>query len=188
MTGKTGSSYKGKVYRSYLCVRAKKAKEDCVFHNIHSAKRIEPAVLDYLGQFSDPARVAELLKQTGDTELKRMKTELSKLNKRLKTLDSDFHKNLDYLKRGLLNEEEFSKANIERRDERTSTEIRLAELREEVHSAESSQDSIAAVPERVASFIGSFEQLETPKAKAMLHMILKAVYVWTDGKVELEFR
>jgi hypothetical protein len=36
-------------------------------------------VLDYLGQFSDPARVAALLKQPGDTELKRMKTELSKL-------------------------------------------------------------------------------------------------------------
>jgi DNA-binding winged helix-turn-helix (wHTH) protein len=88
----------------------------------------------------------------------------------------------------LLNEEEFSKANIERRDERTSTEMRVAELREEVHSTESSQNSIATVPGRGTSFIESFEQLETPKAKAMLHLILKAVYVWTDGKVELKFR
>lgn len=188
MTGKTGSAYKGKAYRSYQCVRAKKAKEACAFQNSHSAKRIEPAVLEYLGGFSDPARLAELLKQTGDTELKRKKAELSKLEKRLKTLDSDFHKNLDFLKRGLLNEEEFSKANTEQRDERTSTEMRLAELREEVHSVEASKDSIVAIPEQVTSFIESFESLETPKAKAILQMILKAAYVWTDGKVELKFR
>jgi hypothetical protein len=30
--------------------------------------------------------------------------------------------------------------------------------------------------------------LEVPKAKAMLQMILKAAFVWTDGRVELEFR
>jgi hypothetical protein len=57
MTGKTGASYKGNVYRSYQCVRAKKSKEDCAYHNGHNAKRIEPAVLEYLGQFSDPVRV-----------------------------------------------------------------------------------------------------------------------------------
>ena len=108
MTGKTGSSYKGKTYRSYQCVRAKKSKEDCAFHNGHNAKRIEPAVLDYLGQFSDPKRVSELLKQSSNTELNRKRSELTKLGKRLKSLDSDFHKNLDFLKRGVLNEEEFS--------------------------------------------------------------------------------
>jgi hypothetical protein len=86
-------------------------------------------VLEYLGGFSDPARVAELLKLPGSTELTHKKTELSKLEKRLKVLDSDFHKNLDFLKRGLLNEEEFSKTNIQQRDKRTNTEMRLAELR-----------------------------------------------------------
>jgi hypothetical protein len=57
-----------------------------------------------------------------------------------------------------------------------------------VHSAESSQESIAAIPGQVTSFVESFEHLEIPKAKAMLQMILKAAYVWTDGTVELEFR
>ena len=188
MTGKTGSSYKGRVYRSYLCVRAKKSKEDCTYYNGHNARRLEPAVLEYLGQFSDPARVTELLKQSGATELIRKKTELTKLERRLKSLDSDFHKNLDYLKRGLLNEEEFSKANVERRDERASVEMRLAELREELHRAETTRESIASLPERITSFVESFEQLEVPKAKAMLQMILKGAYVWTDGRVELEFR
>lgn len=188
MTGKTGSSYKGRVYRSYLCVRAKKSKEDCAYHNGHNAKRIEPAVLEYLGQFSDPARVARLLKESGATELNRKKTELTKLDRRLKSLDRDFHENLGFLKRGLLNEEEFLKANAERRNERTSVEMRLAELREELHRAETTRESITSLPERITSFVESFEQLEVPKAKAMLQMILKGAYVWTNGRVELEFR
>jgi site-specific DNA recombinase len=188
MTGKTGASYKGKTYRSYQCVRAKKSKEDCAYHNGHPAKRIEPAVLEYLCQFSDPVRVAEVLKETGVTGLKRKKTELTKLEKRLKALDSDFQKNLDFLKRGLLNEEEFSKSNTEHRDERASVEMRLAELREQLHSAETAQESVTSLPERVSSFTESFEQLEVPKAKAMLQMILSTAHVWTDGRVELEFR
>ena len=188
MTGKTGSSYKGKTYRSYQCVRAKKSKEDCAFHNGHNAKRIEPAVLDYLGQFSDPKRVSELLKQSSNTELNRKRSELTKLGKRLKSLDSDFHKNLDFLKRGVLNEEEFSKANAEHRDERVDVENRLAELREQLRKSEIDQESIASLPERITSFTESFELLEVPKAKAMLQMIVRAAYVWTDGRVELEFR
>ena len=128
------------------------------------------------------------MEQTGEKELKRKMAELTKQDTRLKGLDSDFHKNLDYLKRGLLNEEEFSKANVERRDDRSNVEMRLAELREEVRSAVTVQESVSSLPERISSFVESFERLETPKAKAMLQMILKAAYVWTDGKVELEFR
>ena len=114
--------------RGILCGRAKKSKEDCTYHNGHNAKRIEPAVLEYLGQFSNPDRVGELLKRSGGNEQERKKTELTKLDRRLKSLDSDFHKYLDYLKRGLLNEEEFSKANVERRDERATVEMQLAEI------------------------------------------------------------
>ena len=188
MTGKTGSSHKGRPYRSYLCSRAKKTKEDCTYSNGHSARRFEPVVLEYLGQFSDPARVAQLLKEAGGTELKRKQTELTKLEGRLKSLDRDFHENLAFLKRGLLNDEEFSKANAEHRTERTSAEMRLAELREELNRIETTRESITSLPERISSFIESFEQLEVPKAKAMLQMILKGAYVWTDGRVELEFR
>ena len=188
MTGKTGSAYKGKPYRSYICSRAKKSKEDCSYSNGHSARRFEPVVLEYLGQFSDPARVAKLLKESGGTELKRKKSKLTKLEGRLKSLDTDFHQNLNFLKRGLLNDEEFSKANTEHRTERTSAEMRLAELREELNKGETAQESITSLPERISSFTESFEQMEVPNAKAMLQMILNGAYVWTDGRVELEFR
>ena len=66
--------------------------------------------------------------------------------------------------------------------------MRLAELREELHRAEATRESITSLPERITSFVESFEQLEVPKAKAMLQMILKRAYVWTGGRVELEFR
>jgi hypothetical protein len=121
-------------------------------------------------------------------DLDRKKKERARTEKRLAALDADFHKNLDLLKDGILNEREFSAANEKRRDERASTEMRLAELREEIAAAESARESVTRMPERIASFVEAFEQLDAPKAKAMLQMILKAVYAWNDGRVELEFR
>ncbi len=73
-------------------------------------------------------------------------------------------------------------------DERASVEMRLAELRELLHSAETAQESVTSLPERITAFTESFDHLEVPKAKAMLQMIPGAAYVWTDGRIELEFR
>lgn len=188
MTGKAGAKYRGRLYRSYQCVNAKKARAACAFHNSHSATKLEPAVLEYLGGFSDPKRVRELLEQSGKSDLKRKKTELSRLEKRLAALDRDFHQNLELLKKGILNEEEFSKANVRRRDERAATEMRLAVLREELSLAESAQETASALPEQIRSFTESFEKLETPRAKAILQTILKAAYIWNDNRIELEFR
>ena len=139
MSGKSGSAYKGRRYTSYVCTRANRAREGCAFYNGHASKKLETAVLEYLGQYSDPKRIAELLSESGKTELTRKKSELKKLEKRLAGLEKDFRKNLDYLKKGLLNEEEFGTANVLRRDELAKTEIRLATLREELSTAESAR-------------------------------------------------
>ena len=141
-----------------------------------------------LGQHSDPTRVLELLHETGKVDLERKKTELVRSEKQLGKLDADFLQNLDLLKKKMLSEEEFSSANSRRRDKRAKTEMRLAVLREEVNCAESAHESASSLPGKVKSFLESFQQLETPKAKAMLQMILKAAYVWTDGRVELVVR
>lgn len=188
MTGKTGAKYKGKSYRSYQCVNAKKARALCAHHNSHVSTKLEPAVLEYLGRFSNPKRVAELLHVSGTADTDRKKKELRRLEKQLSALDTDFQKNLEYLKKEILTEEEFSKANQLRRDERAATEIRIAELREQVGSAESSQGFVESLPSRIESFIETFEKLEVPKAKAILQMILKAAYVKDDNGIELEFR
>ncbi len=188
MVGKAGSAYKGRRYRSYVCSNANKSRDVCAYYNGHAATKLEDAVLEYLGQFSDPKRVAELLNKAGKTDLKRRRSELSKLEKRLASLDVDFKKNLEYLKKGLLNEEEFGKANALQRDQRAQTESRLAELRTKLESAASRQATASALPSQIKSFVKSFEDLETPKAKAILQTILKSAHVWRGGKIELGFR
>ncbi len=64
------------------------------------------------------------------------------------SLDLDFKKNLEYLKKGLLNEEGFGKANTLQRDDRAQTESRMVELRTEFESAESRQANASALPSR----------------------------------------
>ncbi len=189
MTGKAGARRKdGTLYRSYQCVNAKKTRSKCAFHNSHSARKLEPAVLEYLGQFSDPKRVAELMDRSGPTKLKRIKKELGRAEKQLATLDRDFHQNLNLLKKGVLDEEEFGRANERRRDERASAEIRIAELRGQVEQAETAKESASSLPEKVKTFTESFEEIETPRAKAILQTILEAVYVWNDNRIEIAFR
>lgn len=188
LVGKAGSAYKGRRYRSYVCSNANKSRAACAFYNGHAARKLESAVLEYLGQFSDPNRVAELLNESGRTELKRKRSELAKLEKKLTALDHDFKKNLEYLKKNLLSEEEFAKANTFQRDERVNTESRLADLRSEVEVAENREANTSALPDQIKSFVESFDTLETSKAKAVLQTILKAAHVWRGGKVELEFR
>ncbi len=188
MTGKAGANYEGRLYRSYQCVNAKKTRVKCAFHNSHSARKFEPAVLKYLGQFSDPRRVAELLDQSGPSNLKRIKKELGRAEKQLVALDRDFHQNLDLLKKGVLDQEEFGRANEKRRDERASAEVRIAELRNQVEQTQTSEESASSFPEKIKTFTESFEEMETPKAKAILQTILEAVYVWNDDRIEIAFR
>ena len=188
MSGKAGSSYKGRRYRSYVCVRATRARAECGYYNGHAAKKLETAVLDYLGQYSDPKLVKQLLSEDGASRLKDQESELRRLEKKLASLDQDFKKNLEYLKKGLFNEEEFGQANSLRRDERTATESRLAELRAELESARLAEELTTALPDRISSFLESMQELETPKAKAILQTILKSAHIWRDGKIELQFR
>ena len=188
MSGKSGSAYKGRRYTSYVCTRANRAREGCAFYNGHASKKLETAVLEYLGQFSDPKRVAELLCAKSKTDLTRKKRELKRLEKKLAGLDSDFRKNLEFLKRELINEDEFARANVIHRDDRAKTEIRLAELRDGLSSAESVQENATALPGLISSFQESFEGLEVRKDKAILQTILESAHIWRDGRIELKFR
>lgn len=129
-----------------------------------------------------------MLSESSKADLARKKRELKKLEKRLVGLESDFHKNLEYLKKNLLNEEEFGAANMKHRDLRAKTEIKLASLRDDIKIAESAKESVSALPIQIKSFMKSFEQLEVRKAKAILQTILESAHIWRDGKIELKFR
>ena len=59
----------------------------------------------------------ELLDDDGRRDIKKRQAELKRVEKQLAVIETDFNKNLDLLKRELLNEDEFRPANEARREE-----------------------------------------------------------------------
>ena len=47
---------------------------------------------------------------------------------------------------------------------------------------------VAAVPVRVRSFLEDFQGMDIRRAKAILQGIIKAAHIFSDGRIELEFR
>ena len=76
MVGKKAAAYKGKHYRNYWCSRATKSRSLCETYNGHSAPKLEKAVLDYLGTFSDAEVVKEHLALGQAREMEQKETEL----------------------------------------------------------------------------------------------------------------
>jgi len=70
--------------------------------------RLESAVLEYLGQFSDPETVRGHIEAADRDELARKRSELKDIEA---SLEDQFTQNLGFLRRGVLNEQEFVKAN-----------------------------------------------------------------------------
>ena len=70
----------------------------------------------------------ELLDADGRRDIKKREAELKRVEKQLAAIEADFAKNLDLLKRELLNEEEFKRANETRREEQAQLQARLEEL------------------------------------------------------------
>ena len=112
MTGKVGYSYKGKQYRNYYCSRSGKSRGLCSVYNGHSAAKLEKAILEYLGEFSNPIKVRQYLAATEKQDTEKYEVELKRVEKRLADLDTQFLTQLDgLLKRKVLTEQEFAKAN-----------------------------------------------------------------------------
>lgn len=61
-------------------------------------------------------------------------------------------------------------------------------MRNQVEQAQTSQESASSLPEKIKTFTESFEEMETPKAKAILQTILEAVYIFNDNRIEIAFR
>jgi DNA invertase Pin-like site-specific DNA recombinase len=188
MIGKMTSTYKGKRYAKYYCSRAQNSRARCAFYNGHTAAKLDEAVLAYLGQYSDPKKVRELLDASEKRDIKRGETELRQVERRLTEVEADFTKNLDLLKREVLNEEEFNKANVARRDERARLTGRQTELTAWVAQQHDRQEVVSALPSRVRSFLKDFQSLDVRRAKALLQTILAAATVSKDGTIELTFR
>lgn len=150
--------------------------------------KLEAAILEHLGQYSDPEKVRSLLAASAKQEVRQQEAELRQIQRRLTALDRDFHQNLALLKRGLLNEEEFHKANVARRQDRARDEARRAEVAQWLAQERDRQEALDTLPQRVGSFLQDVLAMDTRRAKALLQTILKAAHVYRDDRIELEFR
>ncbi len=90
MSGKKAAAYKGKNYRNYWCSRATKSRALCATYNGHSAPKLEQAVLDYLGEFSDPELVKQHLALGQAKELEQKESELAGVSRALGDLEGQF--------------------------------------------------------------------------------------------------
>ena len=88
----------------------------------------------------------------------------------------------------MLNEDEFNKANVARRDERVRLTGRQTELATWISQQHERQEAVGTLPVRVRSFLKDFQSFDLRRAKALLQTILKTATVSKDGTIELEFR
>ena len=110
-------------------------------------------------------------------------------HKRLNDLESQFLNQLDgLLKRKVLTETEFAKANEKARAEKEELETRKTELIKKLDECRSMETMIEKVPRAIQSFEEAFQSLDARQKKAQLQTILKAANIYKDGKIELEFR
>jgi len=184
MTG--GAKSKG--YNYYRCSWYKKARDFCSESMGHRQKPLEDAILEHLGQYSDPEMVMELLEAQGQETDNRGEAELTKVNTRLAELERGFLNDLDRVDRDIMTEAEYLKRREVRRQEQEELQPRKAELEASVAAQKDMEAQAAAVPVKVRSFMEDFRDMEVPQAKAVLQSIIKAAHVFKDGRIELEFR
>jgi site-specific DNA recombinase len=189
MVGKAGYAYKRKQYRNYYCSQATKSKGLCSTYNGHAASKLEGAILEYLGEFSNPIKVREYLSITEKQDTEKYEVELKQVDKRLADMETQFLSQLDgLLNRKVLTEQEFAKANETARTQKADLEARKEDLSRLVSQARASEALIEKIPQAIQTFEEAFHSLEPREQKAQLQTILKAAHVYKDGKIELEFR
>lgn len=192
MAGKVASAGKEKQYRNYWCSRATKSKALCSHYNGHSAPKLEEAILDYLGQYSDSQLVKDHLAAAEEKEMELRETELKQVERALIDLEGQFTQHLDYLKRGVLNEEELVNANEAAREKTAVLQERKSELALWVQEQRDIISAAERIPQQIGTFLEDFQQLDVRRQKAHLQTILKSVHVKRDenriSMIEIEFR
>ncbi len=92
------------------------------------------------------------------------------------------------MKRGVLSETEFSKANEVASSQSTALEARREELTQWLEEQRSRVSTAERLPGAIASFLSDFESLDVRHQKAQLQAILKSAFVFRDDRIEVEFR
>jgi len=120
-------------------------------------------------------------------ELSRKRSELKDIEASLADLETQFTQNLGFLRRGVLNEQEFVKANNMARDQQSAFQESKETLARWIEEQAGREQTIERVPGMIKTFLEDFQHMEPRVQKAHLQTILKAAHVSRD-KIELEFR
>ncbi|MFO8101900.1 MAG: recombinase family protein [Dehalococcoidia bacterium] len=184
---------KGGKYRRYYCGRTLKAKALCGVSNGHSATKLEKVILDELGRFTDPAKVREMVNQNqtekdSKTSREARKKELVSTEKRIAHLEGSLLKDFERLDNGLINDTEFRLINEARRAELSQLQAKQADLSKAIEETSECEALTEKVPHEIRSFFEDFQTLDIRQQKARLQSIVKAIYVWNDNRIEIEFR
>ena len=165
-----------------------KSRALCSFYNGHSVVKIERAVVEYLGQFSDPELVKEHLAAVQTKELTDKEAELIGVEQALGKVEAQLLQHLDLLQRGVISEPQFIKANESARTQATALEVQRDELRAWVGEQRERVSAAERLPGAIGSFLVDFQGMEVRQQKAQLQTILKVAYVNQEDRLELEFR
>ena len=126
--------------------------------------------------------------EAGDRdELSKKRSELKDIEASLADLETQFTQNLGFLRRGVLNEQEFVKANNMARDQQSAFQESRETLARWIEEQAGREQTIERVPGMIKTFLEDFHIMEPRVQKAHLQTILKAAHVSRD-KIELEFR
>ena len=92
------------------------------------------------------------------------------------------------MKRGVLSEEEFVKANEVARSQSTGLETRWYGLSQWLEEQRNRVSTGERLPGPIQSFLEDFQGMDIRHQKAQLQAILKTAHVYRDDRIELEFR
>jgi hypothetical protein len=107
----------------------------------------------------------------------------------LAELEVQFITQLDgLLKRKVLTEDEFTKANETARSQKADLEARKSELSNLLQKVCVNKALVKRVPQAIKTFVEAFQSMDIRQQKAQLQTILKAANAHNDGRIELEFR
>ena len=186
--GKKGAMWKGKHYVNYYCSRAMRGRALCATYNGHSARKLETAILEYLGQFSNPHKVREHMAAAERRQIKQREAELRTTENGLAELEARFVQHLGLLNRRVIDEAEFTRANESIRGQRVALAERQQDLEQWLGEQRNKVSAAKRMPEAIRSFLEDFRSMDVRVQKAKLQTILAAAHVHRDGKIELDFR
>ena len=124
---------------------------------------------------------------TDREELSRKESELEGIELNLEELEFQFTQNIGFLRRDVLNEQEFIKANNLAREQVKVLQDRKAELSSWIERQVGRVEATELIPGKIDTFLHDLNNMEPRIQKSHLQGVLKSAYVSRD-KIELEFR